>query len=727
MKRSYKFLLLLIGATLLFEAEGPYIWDGWSRLGWYFHADLSSWFPLHIVVSPLEIGLILLVVFWLLRDRRALKTHRFQTGTLLTPLLVFGGLVALGLVNGLLRGGDNITMGLWEIRGFAVMIVSYMLVGMYIRRERDLNDIVWVVLIASTAMAIENVLRAILFPTEVAGSDLAYDHIDSIVIAFATVLCIGLLTFGATRAQRRYAMFALPLFLICLEVMRRRAAFVVIVVGLLFLVLFLLRLRPRIFWKVVPPIVLILSLYLAAFWTDTSALGQPARAISSQFTPDPRDAASNAYRVIEKLDIVANIQTAPLTGLGFGQQFYFFYALPNLGTAWPFWLYQTHNAVLWVWMKDGLLGFMAFFWLLGRAVYDGARNVETQREEWDFVARLRARLSSRHATDSTWETATAVPDVLLRPSAAAKRFENRSPHAMSRSGRRSTPLATSAVYTAPAKDRDVSFAAPPTIPLRHAHSAASTLGLNVPGWERTDHLRSVTAQRSGAVALVVAGICLVPMQLVYSYVDLGLTSARGMLLFGLMLGIIARAPALLGVVKRDNRRKARVEHSSAKPLTTALRRSARRPAVVPVLTPEEVRDRMRTLVNSRALSRPLTSSRSRPLADRNSRPLQTSTSHPLESPPAPTPDAVPHTVIAREPTSPSPDGPSEQSPDSATATPGSTSESTTRGRRKQRHSAQKVAAAPQATAPEVAEPVPAFARRAQPRAEAPLPWERPAT
>ena len=46
---------------------------------------------------------------------------------------------------------------------------------------------------------------------------------------------------------------------------------------------------------------------------------------------------------------------------------------------------------------------------------------------------------------------------------------------------------------------------------------------------------------SGAVAGLIAAICLIPMQVSFSYVDLGLNSERDLLLFGLALAIISHA------------------------------------------------------------------------------------------------------------------------------------------------------------------------------------------
>lgn len=502
--------MVTICLGLMFEADGP-DFDPWAQLGWRFQTDLSGWIGVHIIFSLFEICLVAAIVLWFLRDQKDKRASRFQRGILLTPLLVFVGALAFGIANGLFRGGGNLTIALWEVRGFLILIAAYMIVGMFIRTDEDVNRLIWVIFIAATVLAGENVLRSLIYGNLILNNDTAYDHIDSLILVCAMLIGISILTYGGTRAQRRYMWLLLPLCSFCLLIMKRRAAFPVLAIGLIVLVIFMLRLRPRIFWRVVPPLAAITAAYLVVFWNNTSTLGQPARAISSQFNPDPRDFASNLYRMTEKADILANIQQAPITGLGFGQQFAMVYPLPDL-SFWPFWHYTTHNAILWVWMKGGMIGFLAFFWLLGCAAFYGARVVETQREEWALVAFLRKRFSRRGRRRADAD-ATRYANLMLRPAT-----------------------------------RDLKKS------ITHKRSTApQAVGLNVPAWERSDDKTSVTAYRSGTLAILVVAVCMIPVQVLFSYVDLGLTSERAMLLFGLMLGLIGRGYMLLGVQPAEER------------------------------------------------------------------------------------------------------------------------------------------------------------------------------
>jgi hypothetical protein len=517
MKLSYRLFLCTIFCAFMFEVGGLDS-DPIAQLGNRYLAPMSSWTGIHIILNVFEVCLMVTALAWLVTRKRVRGAHIERTLTI--PIIAFGALLAFGVVNGLTQAGGDLTFALWEVRAFAVLIAVYLLSCVFISSEDRVNDLIWSVLIASTVLAVDNTLRWLLILRSVSSDDLAYDHVDSVVLVFATLLCLCLLAFGGTRAQRRYALVTLPLFLFAMEAMKRRAAFVILAVGVLILCVFLLRLRPRIFWRIVPPVALACVLYLAVFWNQNGTLAQPARAISSQFSPDPRDAASNDYRVVERYDIISNIERAPLTGLGFGQQYVMYIPLPNLGTVWPFWHYMTHNAILWVWMKDGALGFAAFWWLLGRGVYDGSRAVATQREEWSLAEELHRLLSRQPG--NTRAIARAMQALKrnqyepLRPVGHAKRSGG--------SGRRK--------------------------------AGELALGLNVPTWERSDERSSRTARNSGALAFLVAAISMIPVQTVFSYVDLGLTNERNMAVLGVALAVISQASLVLGIqwIPRKRRR-----------------------------------------------------------------------------------------------------------------------------------------------------------------------------
>jgi O-antigen ligase len=61
----------------------------------------------------------------------------------------------------------------------------------------------------------------------------------------------------------------------------------------------------------------------------------------------------------------------PLTGVGLGQQ-YLFIREPAELSNFVYWRYMTHDAVLWIWLKTGIAGFVAFWVLVAQTAIVGA-------------------------------------------------------------------------------------------------------------------------------------------------------------------------------------------------------------------------------------------------------------------------------------------------------------------------------------------------------------------
>ncbi len=375
---------MALGKKLFFTAlffslltEGTAITkDAWyNNFAWYFHADLKSWLPqAGLFLTPIEITIVVILLIWAMRGRRDRHFH-FERGLLFWPIIALLGVLAYGVLWGATRTGSNFTVAIWEIRSLALCIAAYFLVGLLFTHRRDLDTLTWVLLISIFLLGIEDIFRYFFVLNHYVG-DLDYDHEDAVLLAFAILLSIAMILLGSTRRQRLFAFVSIPVDLLAMMVTHRRAGFAAIAAGLVFVGIILFRVDKKIFFRVVPVTLLLSTIYLAAYWNcESGTLCQPARAISSQFNPDPRDAASNLYRDLEKIDITYNIENNVLTGLGFGQPFAFYVGLPN-ESGWPFWHYTPHNEILWVWLKTGILGFILFWWLIGSGIYRGGRLVQ---------------------------------------------------------------------------------------------------------------------------------------------------------------------------------------------------------------------------------------------------------------------------------------------------------------------------------------------------------------
>ena len=87
--------------------------------------------------------------------------------------------------------------------------------------------------------------------------------------------------------------------------------------------------------------------------------------------------ASNSYRVIEMQNAIANIERAPVLGLGFGNTWSEVAPLPG-GDKLA--INVLHNTWLWMWMKTGIIGFLAFLWMGAAFLWMGFRAFRGQRD-----------------------------------------------------------------------------------------------------------------------------------------------------------------------------------------------------------------------------------------------------------------------------------------------------------------------------------------------------------
>jgi hypothetical protein len=509
--------------------------DPVAQVGWYLQRDLKSWTPIPVAFNLIELALITLgIAAWMARPkaRRRAKSDGDNAlrGRITTPLLVLAGALVLSILWGMVRpsGGpgltipdtQNLTFALFEVRALGTMIFAYFLVGLVLRDEGDLGRLVWCVLIASTWLVLDDSLRSlfILKPSGIKDLAYSYDHVDAVVLVFGAILCASLLAFGGSRAQRRYSLVLLPGILVTLQLMERRASFAILAIGMVVLVVMLYRLRPKLFWRVVPATLVIASFYLAVFWNNGSTLGQPARAFRSLISPDPRDAASNDYRQVEHDNLVWNINGSPVMGLGFGRPYVFREPLANL-SFWPFWHYEAHNAVLWLWMDGGLPTFFAFWWAMGAGMYWGGQELSKRRDDWmeGQADRVTGPRDDATASGSAQSRATATT-----PAGATARLKTTASDTARRVRGTGGP-ATTAVRTPSRR-----------LVLRRLARAG---------------LPRFSGTQGAALALLVAGVCQIVMQVAYSYVDLGLISGRDMLLVGVILGVRGGARAATSPVE----------------------------------------------------------------------------------------------------------------------------------------------------------------------------------
>lgn len=371
-----RFARAVLGAAffgaILFEADTP---DQLMDIGTYLHRGIGSWSGLPIFLSPLELLLLVALAVaavstlarpgWTAPSRGEIAA-RLRGGR---SVLLFTIAIVAGLIRGALGGGD-LYVGLWEARYLLYIPIAYLIVRAVVRTPRHVGALLRIGLAATALLAVEGAYRrTALIDTGLLGvvPEFAYEHEDVLFLAAFALFLMAAYIFGAFRRARVIGLLVAPVLLYTLLATERRAGIIVLLIGMLVIAVVTLFVRRKAFILAALPMLALAALYLALFWNASGIAGQPSRAVKSLYEPDQRDANSNLYRLLETFNINATIHSDPIVGIGFGRPFIMAVGLPDLSW-WPFWRFETHNNVLWIWMKMGFLGYVVFWSMLGGAI-----------------------------------------------------------------------------------------------------------------------------------------------------------------------------------------------------------------------------------------------------------------------------------------------------------------------------------------------------------------------
>jgi hypothetical protein len=146
--------------------------------------------------------------------------------------------------------------------------------------------------------------------------------------------------------------------------------------------------RRRFLGRLAIVIALCAAVYLPLYWDNTGALAQPARAIRSAVSPDPRDELSNFYRVQENANLKLNIEQGGVLGKGFGVPIDYALPIADISAVNPLIAYIPHNGVLYVFMRMGVLGGIALWALLAVGIITACRLARAADRELAAIGAL---------------------------------------------------------------------------------------------------------------------------------------------------------------------------------------------------------------------------------------------------------------------------------------------------------------------------------------------------
>jgi O-antigen ligase len=371
-------LYLIIPATILFEVlpkdttdgffdQVPFFWNVntiFQRRGVGFEALPINLFELIFLVAGF--GNMVRNVY--------MRTVKIQFGTLIWPLVIYTLMVLLNTVRAFGEGQDH-TIVLQEIRSQFYLITMYLFAINITDPNVDVKRFAWIFTLCAGIKGIAYCYRRYVI---IAGLPLPDQGVGSHEEAFFFCCFIGLLLAAWLVKMRGHLMVWLwllyPAVVLGNLATNRRAGTAALVLAVPILIMAAIRAMPkRRTVAIVLGVIMVTvgPVYYYTFRNSESTIAQPARAIKSHFEPNARDESSDLYREAETANMMDTIKESPLTtliGYGYGKPFLKNHPMADISKTYALWDVIPHNQILWVWMRTGTIGFVAFWMIIAFAI-----------------------------------------------------------------------------------------------------------------------------------------------------------------------------------------------------------------------------------------------------------------------------------------------------------------------------------------------------------------------
>lgn len=310
---------------------------------------------------PLD-GLLLIAIagtaLQLIQDRRPARLPP-------APLALALVLLGLGLVSGILVGreaGVGVGDALLQVHTFVYLAIAPLVAANLVVTDRDVKRIMAGAVILAGVKALIGLFLVVGGRGVTVYDASVLTYYEPTANWVMTVAVLGIVAAAVARVRLPWwALTAAPLMLASLLLSYRRSFWIADLLGLALVVLLGLSNNGR---RVLLPGVLLIG---AAIWSlggvavqSDTPLGQRVQSLSSskiQAKPEDR------YRLDERANVVATLKREPVTGLGFGVGW--------RATERPLPVevnpdhQYVHFAVLYWWLKLGILGLLAYLAFLG--------------------------------------------------------------------------------------------------------------------------------------------------------------------------------------------------------------------------------------------------------------------------------------------------------------------------------------------------------------------------
>ncbi len=405
----YATLFLAAVSDLATVSWFPFVKNLSSRESISFVADA-------LTISPLDITLAAGAAISLLRHYAT--SGKWLPRTAMTwPIVAFTAFVMYGYVRGVLMRGGDARVAVLEGRALFYIAMVFVIATVECSEHRHFRHGFYAIVAGVTVQSLLSIqyLNG-LDPAARDDLERLNEHGSSLGHNLLIVMMLCLVLLRVKRPLLKWALVggAVPTIFVFFVAQRRAGVASLVIAGLVLAIALFWR-RRRVFWTTIPILSIVLIGYVGAFWNSSAAVAFPAQAIKTIVAPDSASAAdqsSDLYRLIEAYNLNFTIRTSPLFGLGFGQAFYRPVALADI-SSFELNAYLPHNSILWVWIKMGFGGFVAMFYMLGKAIMLGADQVRRRTEGIDLVVALTATMfivmyTTYTYVDVSWDARNTV-------------------------------------------------------------------------------------------------------------------------------------------------------------------------------------------------------------------------------------------------------------------------------------------------------------------------------
>lgn len=328
-------------------------------------------------IDPADLLLATIFAIYLIRssgDRTRWWPHSqvsFAAGAYLLAVLV-------GEINGIAHHGQ-FRESFEELRPFVYLLATYLLTAVMVRSRSVVHGMLWTLTACEAFKSVQAVAIWVMSRSWPSEPQNVIAHEEAMFESLFFFMVIGLWLYGLKGRLRAVSTSLVPLVFFADLVNDRRTSWLILVAGFAVLMAVgyqtLPNRRPLII-KIVAVLLACSAVYFPAFWNSQGLLGKPAEAARSIIgTPTQRDALSDAYRVSEDANLELNMsQYGGLLGEGFGRQINYELPMPGLVVGVdPEILYIPHNGVLYILLRLGIFGGLAFWGFVGAAIIAGCR------------------------------------------------------------------------------------------------------------------------------------------------------------------------------------------------------------------------------------------------------------------------------------------------------------------------------------------------------------------